>query len=175
MGDPYREPKPLRELIAPDRRRERALMLFAGGIIAGGLLVHFGPELFARYPTEIDPAPEPAPIPIVIEDKPPPVIESPATGTLGSAEILSVVAQHRIAVRRACWERQKPPALTSASVSVTIEVAPNGDVASVESQGDNALVASCVESQVRRWKFPAHAERSAAIAIPFRFLVADPL
>lgn len=100
-------------------------------------------------------------------------VDPPGRGELTSEEVQRVVAIHRTAIRDVCWERttrttaKNEPA--TVKVTASIVVGANGDVVSIAATGTDALVASCVEGQVRTWKFPAHAERSATVQIPFVF------
>jgi hypothetical protein len=41
------------------------------------------------------------------------------------------------------------------SISVSVTIGPAGNVQSVSATGDDGSVARCVESDVRRWTFPA--------------------
>jgi hypothetical protein len=87
---------------------------------------------------------------------------------ISSDEVELVVASHRSDLKQRCWDgRTSGP--SSAKVTLLVIVSASGDVVSVEPSGTDALVASCVEAQVRAWKFPAHRERSGTISLPFTF------
>lgn len=89
-------------------------------------------------------------------------------GGLDQASVERVVAAHRTGVKRTCWERGGADK-SSANVTVTATVAPNGSVSSTSSSGDDPVVAKCIEAQVRTWQFPAPGS-TATIAIPFKFV-----
>ena len=73
-------------------------------------------------------------------------------------------------MKRTCWERNSgPDQKSSVNVTVNATVAPNGTVSSTSSQGDDPVVAKCIESQVKTWTFPAPGE-SKQIALPFKFV-----
>jgi predicted Zn finger-like uncharacterized protein len=90
-------------------------------------------------------------------------------GGLDQAGVERVVAQHRIGVRRTCWERGSNDQKSSVNVTVSATVGPNGDVIGTSSNGDDPVVAKCIEGQVRSWKFPAPGSNQQ-IAIPFKFV-----
>ena len=90
-------------------------------------------------------------------------------GGLDQAGVERVVAQHRIGVRRTCWERGSNDQKSSVNVTVNATVAPDGSVASTSSSGDDPVVAKCIEGQVKSWRFPAPGS-STQIAIPFKFV-----
>lgn len=91
-------------------------------------------------------------------------------GTFDQAAVERVVANHRAGVKRTCWERNSgPDQKSSVNVTVNATVAPNGTVSSASSNGDDPIVAKCIENQVRTWTFPAPGE-SKQIALPFKFV-----
>ncbi|MBX3227746.1 MAG: AgmX/PglI C-terminal domain-containing protein [Labilithrix sp.] len=87
---------------------------------------------------------------------------------LEAAAVERVVAAHRAGVKRACWERGASER-SSASVTVTANLAPNGQVSSVSSSGDDPALGKCIESQVKSWTFPAPGSPTT-INIPFKFV-----
>lgn len=89
--------------------------------------------------------------------------------SLTADEVERVVAAHRAALKQVCWKDQTHAAAPS-KVTLSIVVGANGDVVSATSNGDDALVASCVEAQVRTWQFPAHGERTSTVQLPFLFV-----
>lgn len=96
---------------------------------------------------------------------------SPAGGSGGGLDqgsVERVVAMHRTGVKRTCWERGGSDR-SSVNVMVTANVAPNGKVSSTSSNGDDPVVAKCIENQVRTWQFPAPGS-STAVNIPFKFV-----
>ncbi len=94
-------------------------------------------------------------------------------GTLASADVERVVQSHRALVRRQCWD----PALsgrpanapTSAKILVQLSVATDGHVATSSANGGDGYpgLASCVQNQVRGWRFPP--SDGATINVPFAF------
>ena len=95
---------------------------------------------------------------------------APSGGSFDQAAVERVVANHRAGVKRTCWERNSgPDQKSSVNVTVNATVAPNGTVSSTSSNGDDPVVAKCIESQVKTWTFPAPGE-SKQIALPFKFV-----
>jgi outer membrane biosynthesis protein TonB len=158
---PYREGKPLESLIEPDRRRQRVLILVAVSMVAGAALFQVGRSLFE---TPADP-PHEAPV----ADDEPPAPTASSTPSVSASEVERVVAMHRASVKHACFDTRSSAALDG-NVTTTIVVAANGNVASIETSGNDPLLERCVADQVRAWRFPAHAEQSARINIPFVFV-----
>jgi predicted Zn finger-like uncharacterized protein len=80
-------------------------------------------------------------------------------------QVKSVLANHKPAVTRTCWERMSstPPSVNS---TVHIVVAPSGQVTSASAQGNDPAVGHCIENEVRRWTFPG----GGVIDIPFHFV-----
>lgn len=91
-----------------------------------------------------------------------------------SAAVESVVASHRTGVKRTCWERGQGADVDkaeSASINVSVRLAPDGSVESTSSSGvtpADRAVGTCVEKQIRGWRFPAPGT-STTVTIPFRF------
>ena len=73
---------------------------------------------------------------------------------ISGSQVQQVIANHQVAIRRACWERS-PSAKPSANVSVTMTVAANGSAQGVSATGDDPAVAKCIETDVKNWRFPA--------------------
>jgi predicted Zn finger-like uncharacterized protein len=96
-------------------------------------------------------------------------------GQLSAGEIQGVVSRNQARIRRKCWEpayaARSKSAPSSAKVNVTITIGPTGDVQSASASGGNGYpgLASCVQSQVSSWKFPASGGTSTA-NIPFGFV-----
>ena len=104
---PYREDKPLTDLIPPDRRRQKTIALVVGGMIAGaGMLWAF---------QELQDGEKP---PVV---RPPPIESAPIDRSpLSAKDVEEVVSAKHRAVREACWDSR--PALRSADVTVSVVV-----------------------------------------------------
>lgn len=90
-------------------------------------------------------------------------------GGLDSSSVERVVAAHRTGVKRTCWERGGADQKSSVNVTVSATVAPDGSVAGTSSSGDDPVVAKCIESQVRSWRFNAPGS-TTTVNIPFKFV-----
>ena len=90
-------------------------------------------------------------------------------GGLDSSSVERVVASHRAGVKRTCWERGGADQKSSVNVTVSATVAPDGSVAGTSSSGDDPVVAKCIESQVRSWRFNAPGS-TTTVNIPFKFV-----
>jgi predicted Zn finger-like uncharacterized protein len=90
-------------------------------------------------------------------------------GGLDSSSVERVVASHRLGVKRTCWERGGADQKSSVNVTVSATVAPDGSVSGTSSSGDDPVVAKCIESQVRSWKFNAPGS-TTTVNIPFKFV-----
>ncbi|MBS2016625.1 MAG: zinc-ribbon domain-containing protein [Deltaproteobacteria bacterium] len=90
-------------------------------------------------------------------------------GGLDQSSVERVVASHRQGVKRTCWERGGADQKSSVNVTVSATVGPDGSVTSTSSSGDDPVVAKCIESQVRSWKFNAPGS-TTTINIPFKFV-----
>ncbi len=103
------------------------------------------------------------PIPPFEDDKP--------SAPLDAASVERVIASHRPAIKRMCWERRDEGirGAASASVSVTVTIAVDGSVLSSASLGDDGPLARCLESQIKTWRFPAAASKTT-VTIPFKFV-----
>jgi predicted Zn finger-like uncharacterized protein len=93
---------------------------------------------------------------------------------LATADLERVVQSHRAFVKRQCWDSalsaRAPNSPSSARVSANITVARDGNVQSVNTSGGDGYpgLSSCVQSQVRSWKFPA-SDGSTTFTVPFVF------
>ena len=99
-----------------------------------------------------------------------PFAETPPAGVLDSAAVQRVVAAQRNGIKRTCWERadrENMPARVN--VTVTLTVGTDGKVTQSASQGDNPVIAKCIEAQARRWAFPPPAAPTT-LNIPFKFV-----
>jgi predicted Zn finger-like uncharacterized protein len=83
-------------------------------------------------------------------------------------QVQQVMGQHSVAIRRTCWERGTS-AKTSANISVSLTIGPDGSTQGVSATGDDPAVAHCVENDVRNWRFPSMG-CSQKIAVPFKFV-----
>ena len=89
-------------------------------------------------------------------------------GTFDQAAIERVVNTRKTGVKRMCLERSSSTA-SSTKVTATITIAPTGSVQSVASQGDDPVVAKCIEQQLKNWTFPPPGEVKQ-VQIPFVFV-----
>jgi len=90
-------------------------------------------------------------------------------GGLDQSSIERVVASHRAGVKRTCWERGGADQKSSVNVTVSATVAPDGSVSGTSSSGDDPVVAKCIETQVRSWRFNAPGS-TTTVNIPFKFV-----
>jgi len=95
-------------------------------------------------------------------------------GQLATADLECVVQSHRAFVKRQCWDTalsaRAPNSPSSARVAVTMTVARDGSVQSANASGGDGYpgLASCVQGQVRGWKFPA-SDGPTTLTVPFVF------
>ncbi len=95
----------------------------------------------------------------------------PSTGggsSLTASQIEGVVANRKLGVRRQCWDKitNHPP---SVKVVARVNVNGSGTVTNVSTDGNDPVVAKCIEGQVRGWTFPPTGA-SSTVDIPFTFL-----
>jgi hypothetical protein len=94
-------------------------------------------------------------------------------GQLQAADVERVVQSHRAFVKRQCWEpalgAKAPNSPSSARVVVSINVAKDGSVPTVTTTGGDGYpgLASCVQGQVKNWKFPP--SDGSTVTVPFVF------
>jgi hypothetical protein len=94
-------------------------------------------------------------------------------GQLQAVDVERVVQSHRAFVKRQCWEpalgARAPNAPSSARVVVSMNVARDGSVPSATTTGGDGFpgLASCVQGQVTKWKFPP--SDGAPVTVPFVF------
>jgi TonB family protein len=94
-------------------------------------------------------------------------------GQLQAADVERVVQSHRAFVKRQCWEpalsAKAPNSPSSARVVVSINVARDGSVQNANTTGGDGYpgLASCVQGQVNKWKFPP--SEGSTVNVPFIF------
>ena len=102
-----------------------------------------------------------------------PLSEAPPTGAtvLDSQAVQRVVAAHRAGIKRTCWELRPSGdnMVTQVNVTVTLTVGTDGTVTQSAAQGDNPVIAKCIESQARSWSFP-RPPSPTTVNIPFKFV-----
>lgn len=165
-GSPYREGEPLRDVIPPDRRRQKALLLIAFGILAGlgiaeGLRAFREPEESIAVGAISVTPPTTTTTMTAAEDG-----ERPRERT--QDELTRTIAAYRPKVLAECWRRDVDPKLARAKVTATVTIGETGNVVSVTSVSDAPVVATCVEGQIRAWHFQATGARQT-VAVPFAF------
>lgn len=158
MSTPYRDGKPLTDVIPPDRRRQRAILMIVCGMIGGAILIEGARLLMA--PAEPPPPPPP---PRPTSNGPLAVLPGPIT----PEEVSAVVARHKAELRDRCFSPQ--PDLARATVNIEVAIGSGGEVVSTHYEGTDARVAACVEREVRQWRFPAHTETGPTARIPISF------
>jgi predicted Zn finger-like uncharacterized protein len=95
-------------------------------------------------------------------------------GQLATADLERVVQSHRAFVKRQCWDSalaaRAPNSPSSARVAVSITVGRDGNVQSASASGGDGYpgLSSCVQSQVRSWKFPV-SDGPTTFSVPFVF------
>lgn len=159
MDGPYREGKPLSEIIPPDRRKQRTAIVVIASMIVGAAIYQVTRTMLDDTGASTVTVSPTAPIDSVSPVRP---------GPLTAQEVEDVVGAHRGAVRSTCFEQLSAGA-TSVRITVDLVVGSTGSVTSAQARGDEAKVAACVEEQARGWRFPAHAEESTTIQVPFVF------
>lgn len=87
---------------------------------------------------------------------------------ISQGQLLQVIGQHQVAVRRTCWDRNQNTKPT-VSVSVSMTVASDGTAQGVVASGDDLSVAKCIENDVRNWHFQPMG-CSQKVNIPFKFV-----
>ncbi|NUP12557.1 MAG: DUF4339 domain-containing protein [Polyangiaceae bacterium] len=98
------------------------------------------------------------------------------SGPLSSGEAQGVVAKNSPRVRRNCWDPQvsarSSDAPNSVKVNATLNVGADGSVKSANVSGGNEKhypgLVSCVQSQVKGWRFPPSGE-GGTVVVPFGF------
>lgn len=174
MGEPptpYRDGKPLAELIPPDRRAQKLAAIIVASMALGVLLWVMGGVMLDRLRADAYTPPVPSEVPY---DEPPPPDEPPRpedlprAATLNAESIERVVASHRAALNRRCWATAPAPKPKRVSVTVSLTIDPKGHVAQVSSTGDDAAMRRCLEREIKAWVFPAPAS-DTQVSLPFRF------
>jgi hypothetical protein len=90
-------------------------------------------------------------------------------GGLDTAAVQNVVAMRKRGVTKKCWEVGNSDQKSSANVTVTVTVAPNGSVSDASATGDDPTIANCVAREVKGWTFPAPGS-TTTVNIPFHFV-----
>ena len=97
-------------------------------------------------------------------------VPPPEEGSFDAAGVERVIAAHRAAIKRRCWERsRRTDAPSHVSVTITLTVGTEGRVLNSASTGDDLGVAKCIEMETRSWQFP-HPAAATSVNIPFKFV-----
>ncbi len=91
-----------------------------------------------------------------------------ASSALSEEAIQRVVQQRSAGVKRTCWERGGATQ-SNVNVRVHLSIAATGNVQSASADGNDPMVAKCIENSVRGWQFPV-SSGSTTVDIPFHFL-----
>jgi predicted Zn finger-like uncharacterized protein len=91
-----------------------------------------------------------------------------AGSALDEAAIQRVVQQRSSGVKRTCWERGGGTE-SNVNVRVHLTIAATGNVQSATAEGNDPIVAKCIETSVQKWQFPV-SSGSTTVEIPFHFL-----
>jgi hypothetical protein len=159
---PYRDERPLAEIIAPDRRREKTVALVVGGMIAGIALYAAATRWLAATEVETSAPVEP--------ETPAPGETKPAEpGPFDSEAVVRVVRGKEAEVRRACWSRAGGRAAEQVDVRIKLDVGADGHVTAATPSGNDAAVGACVASVMRGATFPAP-RRPTSVDVPFHFV-----
>jgi hypothetical protein len=122
----------------------------------------------ASTATPFDPGMLPPIVPPAID---PQLLDArPATpgGPLTARQIEEVQQSHRIGLKRTCIDRVAS-GVANSNVKVRFVVDGTGQVTEVTSSGNDPMTAKCVETEVRRWRFPPTGGTST-IEMPFHFV-----
>jgi len=87
---------------------------------------------------------------------------------LSEQAIQQTVQQRSAGVKRTCWERGGGTE-SNVNVKVRLTIAATGNVQSASAEGNDPIVAKCIENSVKNWQFPV-SSGSSTVEIPFHFL-----
>lgn len=139
-----------------------------GNAAAGARLGKVEPK---AAPAEAFPMPALTPV----EREAEPAAAAPLGERLTGAEIQRTVYRYQPSVRHSCWQRQlanrDPSAPSTAKVTVTMTIAPNGKVTKASTSGEAAGypgLSGCIADKVKGWAFPQALGNTTA-QVPFTF------
>jgi hypothetical protein len=104
--------------------------------------------------------------------RPPPKDEA-----LDTASVERVVASHRDAIRKQCWNSIPAPKPSRVAVTVMLTIDAKGRVVKASSAGDHDGIARCLERHAATWIFPGSTAAdgpTTQVQIPFRFQSSTP-
>jgi predicted Zn finger-like uncharacterized protein len=87
---------------------------------------------------------------------------------LTSDQLQSIVSQHQLAVRRQCVDKGGG-SVAATNETVQITIGPSGAVQSAVASGNDPVTGHCLESEIKRWQFPATGT-TATVNVPFKFV-----
>ncbi len=87
---------------------------------------------------------------------------------LTSDQLQSIVSQHQLAVRRQCVDKGGG-SVAATNETVQITIGPSGAVQSAVATGNDPVTGHCLESEIKRWQFPATGT-TATVNVPFKFV-----
>jgi hypothetical protein len=99
---------------------------------------------------------------------------SPGGGGGGGSQLTSdqverTVHNYQAGVRRSCYDRLATDKTGTVQVTVTATVGPSGSVQSANADGNDQMIAKCIETAVTHWQFPATGN-TTTVRIPFKFV-----
>jgi hypothetical protein len=86
---------------------------------------------------------------------------------LTSDQLQAVVSQHQLEIRKDCVDKGGAAGAMAETVSVVI--GPSGAVTSAIATGNDPVTGHCLESEIKRWQFPATGT-TATVNMPFKFV-----
>ena len=90
------------------------------------------------------------------------------TSEITTAEVASVIATNKVDLRERCFTPKRD--IASANVNVEIRIDADGSVREATATGSHPGVSTCVENEVKQWRFPARsAPTTQPIRLPFVF------
>ena len=149
---PYRDGKPLADVIPPDRRKHKAIALVVAGFLGGAFLVWMLQPPDTKAQSAMPPQPS--------DDK-------PARGAITQREVDAMVTKHHDDLRMTCFLGRSEP--DAAKVHLTIDIDKNGAVTRSAYEGSDSRVTTCVDKEIRGWIFPVHDRSATAIDIAISF------
>jgi hypothetical protein len=89
--------------------------------------------------------------------------------SLTGDQVERTVKNYQAGVRRSCYDRLATDKTGTVQVTVTATVAGSGGVQNASADGNDPMIAKCIESAVRNWQFPATGG-TTTVRIPFKFV-----
>jgi hypothetical protein len=89
--------------------------------------------------------------------------------SLSADQVERTVHNYQAGVRRTCYDRLATDKTGTVQVTVTATVGPSGTVQNASADGNEPMIAKCIEGAVRGWQFPATGS-TTTVRIPFKFV-----